>query len=919
MKNRLLTFFYFSLLLSVVSCSETKTIIELKADANASIQSGDVSTAIILVKNIIKENPNDGEARFMLGKVYTKNDDFINAEKELNKAKELNFISPDLKILIAKILLAKNEFDEVINTLDPSSFNSNENKILAHIMMGKAYLSQDNIKEAKKNIDKSNAIDSNSIHSILGLALISSYQSNTTQALKLIDKIIDKSSVLPEMLLLKGSIESKMKSFELAAETYSSYLKLKPKSLMAKTLVAHNLIRAEKFQKAQIVVDELLLITDQHPTVNLLAAQLALVAKKYELSKELSYKVLMSTNNGLAQMISGISDYYLNNDEQAYYQLNAIADDLPTSHKIHQILAVLQLKLGYTDELSKTLAKIDNQDVDNADLFVNIGKGLAQQGDFQGANQLFDRAVKISPNNAKIKTKQGTLKLLQNNDESGIEYLQEAITIDPTLKEANIALAMAYLKLNELGKATEIAEKWLSKDPNNIYALLLRGNIAIKATEFDLAKKYFNQAATIDNNNITSLFNLAVIEAEQKNYKASTEILYKLIDINKEYSQAYRLLINNSMQLNEEDELKNKLVELIKNYPKSVLPRIILSRKLNIEKKYQDANSILTALNNYEDLPAVYFSTLSHNYFTQKKYQEMEDLYSAWEKAQPNNVEAYTLHLKFLDQQKHYKSALKLSQTALKNKNLAKDFQLLSFESYFLLLTNQLEQASKKIHSLAQINPNDRFVLRIQGQISLIKKDYELAVQYLKKSFEQTGNIYTGLYLATAYTNLNDTDSAIKLLEAGLIKSPSNNIYRKFIAGLYMKNSPKDAIRHYQEVILNDPKDFIALNNLAWTVFQENDIEQAFKYASQAYNLAPEHPQISDTLAVILISKKQFKEAIDILTKAKVLAGSNTEIKLHLAKALIGNNNKKKAKELINNLSKEEKAQWKKEIDTLDI
>lgn len=916
MKNRHITLLCCSLILIIAACSETKSTIELKADASSSLQSGNISTAIILIKNIIKSNPNDAEARFLLGKAYLQNDEFLSAEKELNKARELNFISPELNILTAKILLAQNKFDEIIETIEPSSFSSDHNKILAHIMMSKAYLSLDNIKEAKKHIDKSNEIDSQSPHSILGLALISAYQSNTTQALKLIENVINISPLLPEALLLKGSIESKMEAFELAANTYAHYVELKPNSFNIQTLVAHNFIRAGKYQQAQEVIDSLLIVTEQHPTVNLLAAQLALVDNKYDVAKEFANKVLISTNNGLAQIISGLSDYYLGNNEQAFYQLNAIADDLPKSHKIHQVLAVLQLKLGYTDELNQTLANLNEQNIESASFFANIGNGLAQQGDFQGANQLFERAVKMSPKNAEIKTQQGILKLI-NTDASGITDLQDALALEPKLAEANIALAMTYLKQGEIKKATEIADEWLAKEPSNANALLLRGNIAIKTVELNAAKSYFNQAMKVAPDNTTPIFNLAVIEAEQRNFTISTELLDKLLNINKEYPAAYRLLISNAMELKEEDALKDKLLKTIKSSPDSVWPRIILSRKLNIDKKYQEANNILEALNNYESLPVVYFITLSNNYLIQQKFDDVELLFSKWQKAQPNNSRAYIMHLNFLEKQNKHSKALEVTQRALNHAHLRKDFQLLSFESYFLLLTKQLEQATIKAQRLSQIKPEDPFVLRIQGQINLAKKDYNLAIQQLNKSLKQKKDFYTVLYLATAYKNNNEIKTAIQFLETELKESPKNDAYRKFLANLYIHESPNDAIEHYKQVVSANPKDIVALNNLAWLLYKNNNLEPALKYATQAQTLAPEHPQILDTLGIILTAQNKLNKAIEALKTANKISPKSAEIIIHLAQAYKANKNETQAKSLIAQLSDEEKKKWVNDLKGL--
>jgi len=916
MKNLHLKLLCFSVLLTLISCSETKTTLELKADAQLSIQAGDTSKAIIMIKNIIKTQPDDAEARFLLGKAYMEQEQFLNAEKELNKSVELGFFSPELTLLLARNSLAKSEFNETIKILASTSFDSKENRILAHFMRTKAYLSINNLSQAKEQINKSIEIDKNSSHSLLGSALIAEHQSESEKALSLIAKVIKQSPILPEALLLKGSIESRMREFKLAAETYSNYLKLKPNSFMIKSLTAHNLIRADEHQQAQLIIDELLLITEEHPTINLLAAQLALVGQNYELSKELANKVLISTNNGLAQIISGLSNYYLQNNEQAYYQLNAIADDLPRNHKIHQVLAVLQLKLGYTDELSETLQKIDNQDVENAELFTSIGKNLAQKGDFQGANKLFERAVKISPKSAKIKTQQGIIKLL-NTDQTGIEDLQEAIILDPELKEANLALAMNYLKNNELKKATEISEQWLAKQPKNIYALLLRGNIAIKASDLNSAKRYFNQAVVVDPTNLSPLFNIAVIEAEQKKHKISNEFLDKILEIDKEYKPAYRLLISNAMQLEKEDELQSKLSQLVKSSPDSVWPRIILSRKLNIENKYQDANTILEELTDYKNLPVDYFLTLSNNYFSQNKFSEVESLYAAWQKAQPNNSKSFTMHISFLNRTEKYKKALKITQLALSNPILSKDFQLLSFESYFLLLTKNVEQASIKIRYLAQIKPDDAFVLRIQGQIALAKQDHTLAAQYLKKSFELKSDIYTGLYLATAYKKLNDSASAIEFLESELIKSPENHTFRKFLAEIYISESPKKAIQHYKTIVSINTKDIVALNNLAWLLFKSNDLEQALKFSLQAKAIAPNHPQILDTLGIIYIEKKNINKAIEALSSANIISPKNAEIIIHLAQAYKADNNQLRVDSLVAQLTDEDRKTWADELGEL--
>ena len=51
------------------------------------------------------------------------------------------------------------------------------------------------------------------------------------------------------------------------------------------------------------------------------------------------------------------------------------------------------------------------------------------------------------------------------------------------------------------------------------------------------------------------------------------------------------LAISNALQLDKQEELKTKLRSIIADNPKSMWPRIILARKLVVEKHYLEANS----------------------------------------------------------------------------------------------------------------------------------------------------------------------------------------------------------------------------------------------------------------------------------------------------------------------------------------
>lgn len=916
MKTPSIKYFAPVALAALISCSAPKETNELIAEAKAFVAQGDSKSAVITLKNVIKKDPKLGEARFVLGKTYFDQGNLLSAEKELTKALELGVTSPELFILLAKHRLSTNDYEEVVTLLSDKIFKSNTDKITTAVLLGQAYLALDKRDEAELQFNQANSLDNESPESLYSQALLTSYDGKTDEALTMLNRITQSSSVLPESWLLKGSIESKINKFHDASLSFIEFSKLNPKHLNVKTLIAHNQIRAGEYEAARIIIDQLLQQTKRHPTVNLLAAQLALVDKNYTKAKELANNVLIETNNGLAQIISGLSDYYLGNNEQAYYQLNAIADGLPPQHKVHHVLAVLQLKLGYNDELTKTLANIDDVDAASAELFSNIGTSLARQGNVQGANKLFERAVKISPENAKIKTQQGILKVL-NTDDSGIKDLQDAIALAPELKEANIALAMTYVKQGRLVEATQIADNWLKQQPSDVNALLLRGSIATSASNIEEAKSYYNQANVIAPDNVIPLFNLAVLYTNEKDDNNSIKALEKLLVIDQEYAPAYRLLLNNLVKLGQEDQIAAKLSSLIKDFPKAVWPRVIMSRRLNSEQKIETANALLEELTAYTDLPNIYFAALANNYFSQKNFSAVSDLFSKWQKAQPNNIQAYSMHIEVLERLKQHKNALDIVQVALAKPSLQKDFKLRSFESYFLLLTNQVEQASKKANTLSKIKPDDSFLLRIQGQIALAQQKYELAENYLSESHLQQQNTYTALFLATALKQQGKNKSAIKFLESELEKFPKNSAYKKFLAEMYIAESPEMAIASYSSVIENGSNDPVTLNNLAWLLYKNGDIDKAYQYAIKAQSIAPKHPRILDTLGVIELKSNKLASAIKTLSNANKIAPKDSEIAVHLAQAYHANKEHDKVKKLLASLSDEDKQKWQDVISKM--
>ena len=96
----------------------------------------------------------------------------------------------------------------------------------------------------------------------------------------------------------------------------------------------------------------------------------------------------------------------------------------------------------------------------------------------------------------------------------------------------------------------------------------------------------------------------------------------------------------------------------------------------------------------------------------------------------------------------------------------------------------------------------------------------------------------------------------------------------------------ENAAERYRIALKRAPENALLLNNLAWAASQLKRPE-ALEHAERAHELAPENPNIMDTLGVILVGSGQTERGLALLGRAAELAPDAHQIRLNFAKALL--------------------------------
>jgi Tfp pilus assembly protein PilF len=137
------------LLGGVAGCSKTPNTQALISEAKAYQKKGETKAAIIQLKNALQQNPEDRDARLLLGQIYSQTGDPQSAEKELRKALSLGANPVEVLPTLGRSLLQQRQFQKVLDEVKLAEGDKPDPDLLS--LRGNAYLGLGKIKEAKES------------------------------------------------------------------------------------------------------------------------------------------------------------------------------------------------------------------------------------------------------------------------------------------------------------------------------------------------------------------------------------------------------------------------------------------------------------------------------------------------------------------------------------------------------------------------------------------------------------------------------------------------------------------------------------------------------------------------------------------------------------------------------------------------
>lgn len=472
--------------------------------ADLYIQTGRLRDAISEAEELLKQRPDNLDARRMLGRIYTR----LIGDTQQNKISE-----PMLKSAIEQY--------RKITQADPKDAES-------WVILGRLYrVSRDSV-EAEKAYNAALEADASNDDALTGLAMLYADLGDTKRAIEKLKAATDRSPNERTLSALAGAYEQSQ-NFKEAVEVLQRALVLAPDSGRVKRQLALNLFFAENYPEALKLFTELAAEDPRDATFRLRISEIYRQQRDFAKARQsLSLAKKLDPENMEVRYDEVNLCEAEGNSALAIATLKTLIDD--TARKTYSAgeaanRAMLLERLGSLYRASGQFAKAvetfreaGNLDAGgNARVAVQIVDTYRMAKDFAKATQEVSAALAKYPNERMVKLVNASLLADQGKVDEAAAQVKSLLKGDRD-RDTLLSLAQIYEKgkrYADEGMALDEAEKLSTSNDDKEAVMFMRGAMLEKQKKFEAAEAEFRRVLEVNPDNASALNYLGYMFADR--------------------------------------------------------------------------------------------------------------------------------------------------------------------------------------------------------------------------------------------------------------------------------------------------------------------------------------------------------------------------------------------------------------------
>ena len=857
----------------------------LVASGKEFVAKKDHKAAAIQFKSALQADPSSGEARYLLGKAMLDSGDPTGAAVELAKALDqkvdANLVVPELAramLLMGDYKKLTTLYGEMVLTDKLAQAALKSSVATGWGAMGDRTKTEASIAAALE------AAPGYGPAQILSARILAG-QREFDAATAVIDKVLAKDPLLYEAWQLKAEILLFSKNDVPGSEAlFKKALAAAPSYVPAHLALISSRLRARDVSGAKAQAELLRAVMPKHPQTVFIDAQIAFTQGDLKTARELTQQLMKVAPNHVGVLqLAGAIEGQAGSLVLAETYFSKALQLVPELSLARRNLAQTYLKLGQTVKALEVLQPLLKGTLPDSDAHALAGEAYLRQGNAQAAEAQFTKAVKISPENVRVRTAMALTSLSRGDPNTVFTELQ-SLSAQSADTFADQAIVSARVKRREFDAALAAVDAMAKKDPGSAAVQELRGRVQLSRKDYVAAREAFEQALKIDPALFVAISNLAGIDMIEKKPDQAVKRLEAAIKADPRNQYAHLALAEvRSRSGASAEEVKGILAEAIKVAPGSASARLQLIELTLRKRQYKEA--LVAAQEAAAALPND-VSVLDAVGRAQMEAGDVEQAISTFRRLAGVDQKSGAPYVRLADV---YLAAGRKPQaeTALRKAIEVEPGLVPAQEALVKLMLsgNRQRELLEMARGMQQAAPKNAHGYALEALVHLRSKAVEAAMATFRRGLAVDGV---------------DPDLA-RLYYASLFKADRAAEADRFGAA-WLKDHPDDVAFDYQmattaitradleqaetrlmRVVSKRPNHPLALNNLAW-VLAVRGKPGGVAYAQKAVDLMPGRASLIDTLAMALAAEKQFDKALATQKQAVELSPEDNGLHLNLAK-----------------------------------
>lgn len=884
------------------ACSGTEKPEALMAKAQASLAASDPKAAEIHLKNLLQEDENNAEARFLLASIAQKAGDLRSAEKEYRRARELGFDRNKVDPPLLETMYRLGEMKEIVEESRSLALSDPQAQAQALTTVGNAHIRLAQPAEARKAFADALAARADYVPAQVGAATVKAID-DRPGAHAAVDAILQRSPDSVEALTLKGDLELADRKLEAARTLYRKVAELSPGNPETLVRVVSVSLELHDLEGARKDYEALRKAAPGSPITLYLHAVIEAQANNTSAARDAVQEALRLAPEYMpAVTLAAGLNLSLGSLEQAERYARMVIERTPDNPLGYRVLGATYLRMNQPDRALEAVRPALNRRPDDPVVLSIAGEAALKLNDPNSAAAYFERASKVNPADARSRTGVALSHLASGDRARAISELEQAVELDSNNLQADVALVMAQVRDRQYDKALAAVARMEKKAPKNPMPSTLRGAVLSAKGDLKGARAAFEKALQIDPAFYPAAANLAAFDLRDKRPGDARQRYESILAKDPKNSQAaVALAALTASTGGSREQVLADLKKAREANADAVLPILATARYLIETNTPKDAIPMLQEAANRNPENTQILDVLANAFI---RSDQRGQAISTWEKILRINPKAAAAQFRIGEAQ----MAGGDRDAALASFRKAAEIAPGTVEPQvgMALVLQQQGKKDEAMRIATQMQSDAKLKLAgivLEGDLLAADSKFAQASERYRAAFTMQRSMQIGTKVHRALLAAKRETDADAFLRDWIRAEPANLPLRLYAGeSETMRKRWKEAFDQYAVVLEKEPGNALALNNGAWALHQLKDA-RALDYARRAYEAVPKSASIADTYGVIL-SEGGDRKGIEMLRKAVELAPNNPQIRLHLAEALARADDKAGARTQLDELLK---------------